>query len=407
MNRSDVQVTLREMWDTRPARPAQGRQIGGVAAAIAHRYDIDPVLVRIGFVVATFFYGIGAALYIAGWALLPNEASGARQSTPRPLLVIALAVATVMSLGAVFGGGRDILLPAAAVAGLLFLLHRSRAHLGASAVADSGKRPTAPVAASVDPAPTDPAPVAASTDPAPVQPPAWDPLGAAPFAWDLPEPGPPPTPPARRRRPPVTSVTLALALLAGGVTGIVMLATGSPIDALPVLFGVVLTVVGVGLVIGAFLRAGRGLVPVALLLCALTWAVVAAPLDRPQGGAGELRATPLTAAAIAPEYFQPVGSVDVDLRGVDLSVPPGTTPEPITTSVFIGMGEATVYLPADADVQARCAAGVGKADCLGQIEAGPDNEVSVNDLGRDGRAGGRPLVLDVGAGLGRVEVRRG
>ncbi|MGH3615797.1 MAG: PspC domain-containing protein, partial [Pseudonocardia sp.] len=245
-----------------------------------------------------------------------------------------------------------------------------------------------------------------STDPATARPPAWDPLGAAPFAWDLPEPGPPPTPQARRRRPPVTAVTLALALLAAGVTGIVMLVNGSPIAALPVLFGLVLAVVGLGLVVGAFLRVGRGLVPVALVLCALTWAVLAAPLDRLRGG-GELRATPLTAAAIAPEYSQSVGEVDVDLRGVDLSVPPGLTPEPITTSVFVGVGEATVLVPADADVQARCAAGVGEANCLDRIEGGPDSEIAVNDLGRDGRAGGRPLVLDVYAGLGRVEVRRG
>jgi hypothetical protein len=34
--------------------------------------------------------------------------------------------------------------------------------------------------------------------PAPLTPPAWDPLGVAPFAWDLPEP--PPVQPARRRR---------------------------------------------------------------------------------------------------------------------------------------------------------------------------------------------------------------
>ena len=72
MNGSDVHSTLREMWETRPARPREGRQIAGVAAAIARRYDIDPVLVRVGFVVAAF-YGIGAALYIAGWVLLPDE----------------------------------------------------------------------------------------------------------------------------------------------------------------------------------------------------------------------------------------------------------------------------------------------------------------------------------------------
>ena len=55
-------------------------------------------------------------------------------------------------------------------------------------------------------------------------PPAWDPLGAAPFAWDLPEPGPVPAP-APRRRSRVTPMTLAVALLAGGVTALVLLAT--------------------------------------------------------------------------------------------------------------------------------------------------------------------------------------
>jgi len=54
MNRTDVHGTLREMWETRPARPREDRQVAGVAAAIARRYDIDPVLVRIGFVVAAF-----------------------------------------------------------------------------------------------------------------------------------------------------------------------------------------------------------------------------------------------------------------------------------------------------------------------------------------------------------------
>nr|HPK66493.1 S-layer homology domain-containing protein [Thermoanaerobaculia bacterium] len=53
-----------------------------------------------------------------------------------------------------------------------------------------------------------------------VTPPAWDPLGAAPFAWDLPEPSPVPAPaPPRRSR--VTPVTLAVALLAGGVAALV------------------------------------------------------------------------------------------------------------------------------------------------------------------------------------------
>ena len=62
----------------------------------------------------------------------------------------------------------------------------------------------------------------------------------------------------------MTPVTLALALLAGGVTALVLLAAGGLTD-LPVLFGVLLAVLGAGLLVGAFTRSGRGLIPVALL----------------------------------------------------------------------------------------------------------------------------------------------
>jgi len=252
MNGSDVHSTLREMWDTRPARPREGRQVAGVAAAIARRYDIDPVLVRVGFVVAAF-YGIGAALYIAGWVLLPDEpgpAVGGRRNR-RAWLLILIGIAAVAGLGGASHSHGGLLLPIAAVAVLLFLLHRSRSSRGVVGPRPHHGAPTAEGAAAAD---------------AP-KPPAWDPLGAAPFAWDLPEPGPVPAPPPRPRSR-VTPVTLALALLAGGVTALVLLAAGGLTD-LPVLFGVLLTVLGGGLVVGAFLRAGRGLVPVALLTMAL------------------------------------------------------------------------------------------------------------------------------------------
>ena len=133
MNGSDVHTTLREMWETRPARPRDGRQIAGVAAAIARRYDIDPVLVRVGFVVAAF-YGIGAALYIAGWVLLPDEPDTgpveAGRRRPKAWLLILLGIAAVAGLGGMSHSHGGVLLPIAAVATLLFLLHRSRSGRG-------------------------------------------------------------------------------------------------------------------------------------------------------------------------------------------------------------------------------------------------------------------------------------
>ena len=131
MDTTDVRSAFREMWETRPARPRDDRQIAGVAAAVARRYDIDPTLVRVGFVVAAFF-GIGAALYIAGWIALPDTPAdpSAPQSRPRGILVVGLVIAIIAMLGSVFGGHGGFVIPLIVAAALLFLLHRSRSDRG-------------------------------------------------------------------------------------------------------------------------------------------------------------------------------------------------------------------------------------------------------------------------------------
>jgi signal transduction histidine kinase/phage shock protein PspC (stress-responsive transcriptional regulator) len=47
--------------------------VGGVCAGIARRLGVDPILVRVAFVVATAAGGTGAALYALGWAALPAD----------------------------------------------------------------------------------------------------------------------------------------------------------------------------------------------------------------------------------------------------------------------------------------------------------------------------------------------
>src|SRR6478609_11495489 len=259
MNTTDVRGTLRDMWDTRPARPRDDRQIAGVAAGIARRYDIDPVLVRVGFVVAAFF-GIGAALYIAGWLVLPDTPAdpAVPESRKRGIFVVGLVIATIVSVGSLFGGRGGFILPLLAAMALLFLLHRSRADRGVS-----GTRPPS-VGQSWPPQPEQAAGgvslvkgVAKEGPADEQQPPSWDPLGAAPFAWDLPEPGPSTPPPPPRRRRPVTLVTLGVALLAAAGTGVVLLGMGTAgISTFPILLGVVAAVLGLGLVVGSFLGAG-------------------------------------------------------------------------------------------------------------------------------------------------------
>ena len=56
-------------------RGAEHRMLAGVAVGLADYFDIDPTLVRIGFVALTFLGGLAVPLYLAGWLLIPEEGS--------------------------------------------------------------------------------------------------------------------------------------------------------------------------------------------------------------------------------------------------------------------------------------------------------------------------------------------
>lgn len=396
MNTTDVQSTFREMWETRPSRPREGRQVAGVALAVARRYDIDPTLVRIAFVVAATT-GVGAALYGAGWLALPDERGEPVRTRPHPWVIIGLIIATIASLGSVFSNKGQWVLGLLVAAGLLYLLHRSRGDRVLPAA------PTGSTAAAAAAEPT----VSLRKDEADPVPPAWDPLGAAPFAWDLPEPSPLPEPDEpRRRRAPVTAVTLGLALLATAGTGAVLLLLGrlAPTSA-PVLLGVALGVVGLGLLVGSFLHAGRGLVPFALILSALTWGALSAPLDRiPNGDVGDIQVSPVTVAQLKPDYRSGFGDVTLDLRGLDLS---GSTAD-LPLSIETGLGDVSVRLPDNADVRFSANSGLGDIRFDQQdVSGSPSSKLTATSLGDDGVAGGRTLVIDVHSGAGDVTVRHG
>ncbi len=49
------------------------RMIAGVAAGIADYFNIDPVLVRLIFVLLTLMGGPGLILYIIMWIIMPEQ----------------------------------------------------------------------------------------------------------------------------------------------------------------------------------------------------------------------------------------------------------------------------------------------------------------------------------------------
>ena len=53
-------------------RSVKDKVIGGVAGGIAEYFEIDPVIVRVLFVVSLFFHGAGLIAYIVLWIAVPE-----------------------------------------------------------------------------------------------------------------------------------------------------------------------------------------------------------------------------------------------------------------------------------------------------------------------------------------------
>lgn len=61
------------MSESRLTRSSSDKIIGGVAGGIASYLAIDPVLVRIGFLVLLFASGIGFPIYLILWIVMPRD----------------------------------------------------------------------------------------------------------------------------------------------------------------------------------------------------------------------------------------------------------------------------------------------------------------------------------------------
>jgi phage shock protein PspC (stress-responsive transcriptional regulator) len=414
---ANVEETLKDFWASRPRRPHDGRKIAGVATGIARRYQVDPVIVRVAFVAMALCNGAGVLIYLLGWLLLaqdgdevsPAEAllGRGRSSTPTPLTVL-LGLAVVPATGVFVDGGFTMVGGVLLSVGAIYLLHRGRGQLNRPeatppAPAFDGVG-VGPVGASTGGADPICGPVRQEPGTERVTPPAWDPLGAAPFAWDLPEPAAEvePAPVAERavrRRSRVGTVTFGLALI--------VLAASAALSQEWAWFngvhtvGLVTAVLGAGLVFGALRGGGgRGLIWLAVPLSLVGAVATAADFDGIRSDrVGSTRDAPTAVERVQPRYDAGVGEVDLDLTGLPGS---GT----VTTAVEVGLGSARVVVPRDADVSVTCRSELGSVRCLGREADGKDSVQRVDDDGPDG-PGGLRVELDVRSEIGEVVVSRG
>src|SRR5680860_1878941 len=84
-DRGGPRVTRDEVRDLGRLRRTTGdRKVAGVAGGLARHLDIDPLILRVGFVVLAFFGGAGLILYAAGWAPAPAPGPPRARAPPRP-----------------------------------------------------------------------------------------------------------------------------------------------------------------------------------------------------------------------------------------------------------------------------------------------------------------------------------
>lgn len=267
-------VTRDEVRDLGRLRRTTGdRKVAGVAGGLARHLDIDPLILRVGFVVLAFFGGAGLILYAAGWALVPEED---RERAPlhldersRTIALVALGVIAALALIGDSWGAYWFPWPLAIIGLIAFVwLSRSR---------DRAERRVAPQSES----------------------------GATASAYLAPLPRDP-----RKRGPKLFWFTLLLIAVAEG-TLVVIDGAGAPVAdsayvALAV--GVIAAMLLVGSVVG---RAG-GLIPLGLLASLVLVAATAA--DRWEGE--RFAYAPSSSGEVADTYTMSTGELVLDLTDV-------------------------------------------------------------------------------------------
>lgn len=439
MNTATVSSQLRQMWDTRPLR-ARSAPMAGVCTGFARRYQVDVALVRAALIGATVLGGLGLFVYIAAIFALPKEPeTGYVEQDRNGPTNFALFIAA--GLAVMFGGSLSSSWPGAGLISVALLalgwyaLHQRLPEPPPGTAVSNRVMPASPVGAWQPPAsqfpwqnawqpswqpqqqapqqhdpqqqePQQTGPQQTGHKPSPtaedaaenttateeIKPPLWDPLGAAPFAWDLPEPASAtelvtePAPPKSR----ITPVTLGAALIGAAAMAAVNLTGVAHLSPL-LIASVALGILGAGLVYGAFRKTGYGLLFAAIPLAGLV--VIGATATNVMSGLadaprGDRTYTVTDAASLQERYELQAGNLNLDMTGLTLD-------RDRTVSTELGAGNTKITVPESMNIEVHCAVNLGDTQC-------PDGRVA----GIGAKADAPTLTINAQNRLGNVEVHR-
>ncbi|HXJ64899.1 MAG TPA: PspC domain-containing protein [Actinomycetota bacterium] len=434
-------------WQPPPApmhkrlyRRTDDKMIGGVASGLADYFNIDPVLVRIGFVLLAVAGGAGVLAYLVMWWIVPpsQEVSNPGENAIRRLkgaptwvAVALLVIGGLLLVNQLGPRHSDIVwgLGLLALGGLLFWHSSQKTDDPGQTMPLVPAPPPPPAAAagwSTPAAGGDPgsATTASFSSLGTSAPPAAPPSGGLPPVRDVPPaggfrepsapyreptvpyvqaparttaPAPAPQPRPKRERSGLGLATFGAAFLAVGIAA--LLDNWGAFDlSLSQYLALGLLVLSIGLLIGAWFGHAKWLAIPAFFL--VPFVLVASLVTVPfQGGFGQRTVTPVSLLAGQGTYRLVAGELQVDLTQGNLAAPESASPALVTASVVAGT--LRVLVPAGMPVHIHASIGAGAMNVLGRYDDGLKIERTVGSSPENAR-----MNLELAVSFGRIIVAR-
>jgi len=375
-------------------RPQEGRVLAGVSQGLADRYQLPVWVPRAFFVVTAFFGGLGVALYAAGWALIRSDDeteapadrffSGATSTRSWIGIGLVFVAALILLDNLTFLDGGVVWAVGLLVVGVLLYVGRIPVRGGSGDKSKEGVQQMTQ---------TDTEAMVSETD---------APAGDSPSGGGTP-PTPTPTPPVLpppaskpKERSILGRLTMGLMLLGLGILAVLDNVPAIPINPAPRHYmALAVTIIGVGLLVGAFAGRARWLILVGAVLIPTLFLSPVFEWDW-NSETFDVLVEPDTFTDVEDSYSIDVGSLVIDLRGLPWDG------ETINITAHVDAGNLEIRIPEDVGIVGEATVNIGRVGTHGRESAGLGSPgLDFNETGAAGT-----LILDAHVDLGNIDINR-